>query len=85
MWRPEGWGNPYDREKWGPEFSDMHLAEKGNAFELGADALLAALKKEGSYFRKGAEVITHSGEEDDIIVAQRGHIVFIPGNEYDII
>ena len=51
-WRSEGWRNPnydasLDLEYAGENLAAGRAIELGNAYEVGADAILEALKKEG--------------------------------------
>jgi len=104
MWRPEeGWENPYDKAKladtileyyrfdagsYGGMISASQRAEGSQAFELGADAMLKALIKEGipndvyqSYLH-GANLAGFIGlKEPHSYMGRKGNLVFIPDEE----
>ena len=69
-WKPEGWVNPYGE--------DYESGLQNAAFEVGADAMLEALRKKGHqiYYRdlQGEIRIPVHGEI-------KGTLVFIPDDE----
>jgi len=89
MWRPEGWKNIYENvyaviEQKQAEYKNGKLRLKAEreeaAFELGADAMLEALKRYGS--RVDVDnfppncYVTHL-----VIIPSQGYTVFIPDEE----
>ena len=84
-WRPEGWENrPYEVGKDNMAYRD--------AFEAGANALLEALKKEGSLIEATTKwaLVIRAGEEHEETLniyspsnlerwcGRKGHVLFIP-------
>jgi hypothetical protein len=92
-WRPKGWENPYKEGvqiAWDREI-DLSQETQQACFEVGADAMLEALKKQAiphevyaDYLRygfdRGAKIFT--GEEDKVTYqGVKGTLVFIPDAE----
>ena len=93
-WRPEGWKNPYPDINAGFPTNDFIYSEYDlfDAHEVGADAILAALKEGGVYGQytegvyEGPWLVGDGDEYFDIsdVVSdenKKGYLVFIPDKE----
>ena len=80
-WRPEGWVNPYYSHFRGDSLMSMSEAMYQPAihdgFEKGADAMLKALKNDGSHFEPGEWTDDATFQVEDA----GGTVVFIPDDE----
>lgn len=77
-WRPEGWENPYSEY---PDLSCQKQTKEWLLYESGANAMLEALKKEGTY-HQGAKPITFTfGSQIMFMPIPAGWGIFIPDEE----
>ena len=89
-WRPEGWENPLTPQRLAEDHNDFE--DVAQAYESGADAMLAALREGGVYGQytegvyEGPWLVGDGGEYFDIsdVVSdenKKGYLVFIPDKE----
>ncbi len=78
-WRPKDWKNLYHKKQLSqsPPYQGLEDNPAYNAYESGADAMLKALKKQGSHIYQEGEVVSINVPMHKC----KGYLIFIPDEE----